>query len=308
MGGDKVSQQDLIAGRALKSAAVELEREVQARVHDRQGGVPTYFDNFLLRTIAALRRLDMSRRWEDSLAGPTGGEAARLGQQLLRLRRFLTRRAGGRLVEYDDRLAAASRDLPRSEVDGATFAMSQGTDGPLQWRGLPLFKSVFDLSLYAQLLWDLKPRSVLELGSGSGASALWLADHLRLFETGGRVLSLDLKAPAVRDERVSFLEGDCRRIGEALSPALLGGLEHPLLVIEDAHVNVEEVLAHLHQVLDPGDYLAVEDSTIKTEALSRFLARHPGAYRVDTRYTDFFGRNATSCFDSILVRSADGAR
>ncbi len=33
-----------------------------------------------------------------------------------------------------------------------------------------------------------------------------------------------------------------------------------------------------------------------------FPAEFAGAYKVDTRYTDFFGRNATCAVDSILVR------
>ncbi len=33
-----------------------------------------------------------------------------------------------------------------------------------------------------------------------------------------------------------------------------------------------------------------------------FPAEFAGAYKVDTRYTDFFGRDATCAVDSILVR------
>jgi cephalosporin hydroxylase len=75
------------------------------------------------------------------------------------------------------------------------------------------------------------------------------------------------------------------------------------LIVEDAHKNVREVLRHLDGFLIEGDYLFVEDSLDKHEALGAFLSDCPNRYRVDTRYTDFFGRNATSAIDSILVRA-----
>ena len=63
----------------------------------------------------------------------------------------------------------------------------------------------------------------------------------------------------------------------------------------------------MHQYLSPGDYLVVEDSDVKREALRPFLAAHPGDYLVDTRFTDNFGRNATCAANSILVRTNAGA-
>jgi cephalosporin hydroxylase len=61
--------------------------------------------------------------------------------------------------------------------------------------------------------------------------------------------------------------------------------------------------------LEPGDYLVVEDSDAKRDELRRFLAAHPEDHRVDTRYTDYFGRNATCANDSFLVRSGpDGGQ
>ena len=80
----------------------------------------------------------------------------------------------------------------------------------------------------------------------------------------------------------------------------------PWLVVEDAHHNVAAVIEHLHRYLTPGDYLVVEDSDVKREALRAFLAAHPGDYLVDTRFTDNFGRNATCAADSIFVRTDNG--
>jgi hypothetical protein len=54
--------------------------------------------------------------------------------------------------------------------------------------------------------------------------------------------------------------------------------------------------------MQPGDYLVVEDSDVKRETLREFVGRHAGEYLVDTRFTDYFGRNATCAADAIFVR------
>ena len=105
------------------------------------------------------------------------------------------------------------------------------------------------------------------------------------------------------DGVITFIEGDCEAIDSALPAQMLRSLPHPWLVIEDAHVNVSGVLRYLHSFLARGDYLVVEDSDGKQDELHHFLDRRAGCYLVDTHYTDFFGRNATSAQDSILVRT-----
>jgi hypothetical protein len=96
------------------------------------------------------------------------------------------------------------------------------------------------------------------------------------------------------------VEADARELAHALGPDILGA--GPRLVLEDAHVGVAEVLEFADQRLEPGDYLVIEDSVGKANVIAEFFASRPGCYAVDTHYTDFFGRNATSCVDSILKR------
>jgi cephalosporin hydroxylase len=101
---------------------------------------------------------------------------------------------------------------------------------------------------------------------------------------------------------ITFLQGDCLKIETVFPSGLLETAPHPWLFVEDAHVNVCGVLTYFHQFFTTGDYVVVEDSGSKHEAIGKFLARHSGCYKLDTRYTDFFGRNATCARDSIFVR------
>ncbi len=231
------------------------------------------------------------------MAGPEG---ARLRTRLDRLRGTLSVR-GARFAEYLERVQAHAGAWP-SAVDRGTLMTSQGAAECLHWRGRPLFKTVFDFALVPMMLWEIRPATVIELGSGNGASALWVADLMESFDINGLVYSLDLKASKARHDRVTFMAGDCNQIAAAFPPSFLNGLAHPWLVIEDAHVNVAGVLAHFHPFLTAGDTLYVEDSLIKRQDLARFTTEFSGTYKVDTRYTDFFGRNATCAVDSILVR------
>jgi len=107
--------------------------------------------------------------------------------------------------------------------------------------------------------------------------------------------------------RVHFYKGDCSSPDTLFPGDLLQTAPHPWLVVEDAHHNVSGVLDLLHHFLIPGDYLVVEDSDVKRDAIRAFVDAHPGDYLVDTRFTDNFGRNATCAADSIFVRVGKGA-
>ena len=135
-----------------------------------------------------------------------------------------------------------------------------------QYRGVPLLKNPFDLALYPMLLWRLKPRTIIEIGSKSGGSGLWLGDLLNNFGIEGHVYSLDIvRVDPVSHPRVTFLEADGRALGETLRPDFLQGLPRPWLVIEDADHAYETssaVLNFFDPWLKPQEYIVVEDGII----------------------------------------------
>ncbi|MFF2040907.1 CmcI family methyltransferase [Kitasatospora sp. NPDC058170] len=259
-----------------------LIRQTHARVAETQQGVPTYYDRRVIR-----QEEEHDPAWR------------------ARLEHHLADRGEGRFVSWPVRAGVRREGLDpyrRSELPDETLIMSQGTAQPMRWRGGHLFKSVYDFALTTMLLEELRPAGILEIGSGTGTSALWLADLAASIGFPCRIVSLDLQPVEVSHPSVEFVVGDARRIGEVLSSDVLA--DGPRLVFEDAHVGVAEVLDYVHPRLREGDYLVVEDSVGKTEQLAAFDAAHPGEYAVDTGYTDFFGRNTTSCVDSILRRMA----
>jgi cephalosporin hydroxylase len=285
----------------LKEAAIAAHAALHARVRGPQRGVQTFFDNFLDGLLRRLAATEPLHGWDVRRAAPPSSEEAARIAELRWLDGFLAHQRQGRFVPYGVRRRETNGG-PASDLGPRELIMSQGTTAPLTWKGSPLFKTAFDFALLAMLLWELRPETVLEIGSGTGASARWIADMLRSLALDGEVHSVDLKPVAESYPGVHFLAGDCREPASLFPFELLGAAPHPWLVIEDAHVNVHDVLDHIGGYLVSGDYLIVEDSGAKRADLDRLLQGRDAQYCVDTRYTDFFGRNATCAENSIFVR------
>ncbi|MBM3834027.1 MAG: hypothetical protein FJ403_12305 [Verrucomicrobia bacterium] len=196
----------------------------------------------------------------------------------------------------------------------------QNAIGGYSYRGIPMVKNPFDVALYPLLLWNLKPRSIIEIGSNAGGSAVWLADLLNNFGIDGRVYSLDIiKVTSVGHTRVTFLEGDGRALASVFSKEFLAELARPCLVIDDADHAYEtsfHILEFFHPFMEVGEYMVIEDGIISDTsqnmasssgphlALKEFLGRHRGAYEIDSDYCDYFGYNFTWCTNGFLKRVA----
>lgn len=197
------------------------------------------------------------------------------------------------------------------------------------WKGIVLPKGVMQMAIYPMLLYELQPKTIIEIGAFNGGAAIWLADCLEIFGIDGRVHSVDidlslLDAKAKADHRVNFIQGDCYDISAAFPPPMLSELPHPWLIVEDAHINLAGVLSHFHQNgLQSGDYLIVEDTnkvhweiwedswddreemeqgSKKMDDLRSWLQDREDEYLVDTYYQDMYGYNGSKNWNSILKR------
>ncbi len=188
------------------------------------------------------------------------------------------------------------------------------------YRGVRMIKHPIDMALYLKLLWDLKPRSVIEIGSRDGGTAGWFGDMMNLWKLPGLVVSIDLhppKRPYFCDANVRFMEGDEEHLEELQD--VFEDLPHPWFFINDASHNASKTkrcLDYIHRFMEKGDYLVVEDGFL-TEAgmdwegwreggpalaIAQFLADHSGCYEVDGKYCDYYGRNVTANANGYLRR------
>jgi cephalosporin hydroxylase len=171
-------------------------------------------------------------------------------------------------------------------------------------------KSPFDVVLYLHLLDRLRPRTVIEIGSKHGASALWFADVLSALGVDGRVISVDLEPPVdLADSRILFLRGNAASLEKVLSDEMLAALPRPWLVTEDSAHTFSVCLAALEffdKHLKPGDYIVIEDGIVNdlpgetyksfrdgpNRAVATFLSERDD-YMIDAELCDHFGYNVT---------------
>jgi cephalosporin hydroxylase len=186
------------------------------------------------------------------------------------------------------------------------------------YRGREMFKNPFDLAIYPVLLELARPRTLLEIGTHAGGSAVWFADQGRALGLGMRVVSIDLEPPTdVHDPDVDFVRGDAHELGAVLTDARLAALPRPWLVVEDSSHRASTTLAVLEFFdpwMAPGEHVVVEDGILTamrvgdlyeggpTKAVADFLASRPGRYEVDRSLCDYFGPNVTWNVDGYLRR------
>lgn len=182
----------------------------------------------------------------------------------------------------------------------------KGTKG--KWKNYSLTKDPYTLQIYAQLLQDLQPKTILEIGSGSGGSAVWMRDQVNLLGLQCEVITLDNDRALFQagDEKdISFYCLDGKRVEDFFSDEnnknILKNLQHPVLLIDSSGEEVNRSLSFFSGILDTGDYVVVENTlniAIYRELVT-FTQDHP-EFLVDTYYCDFYGYNSSMQINSIL--------
>lgn len=211
---------------------------------------------------------------------------------------------------------AAARGRVRRAIDGEAVPRAyhrwyyeSGVQFRITWEGVPVLKSVQDLWTYQEIIWDLRPSVVLELGSHRGGSALWFA---RLLDAlgDGVVIAVEIDPSRVDDRVRAHPRVDLRGCSST-DPVLIDDIRgrraadpRPWFVILDSDHAFENVLAELEAItplLRAGDHVVVEDSNINGhpvlpgwgpgpfEAVEEFERRNPGLYRHDSEREEKFG-------------------
>lgn len=200
--------------------------------------------------------------------------------------------------------------------DGLLQTIQAGTMA-YQYKGLPTWKCPLDIAIYMDLLWKLRPATIVEFGSNRGGSALMLADQLAAVGLEhSRVYSYDIHPVTdVSHPKVTFGYVDVADPGQHLDDALFASFAHPILVIDDASHMGSHVLATLRYVdrfLKAGDYIVVEDGILThlgwseqyeggpLVALETFLTETGDRYQIDRDRCDTFGRNVTWNVDGYV--------
>jgi|HubBroStandDraft_6_1064221.scaffolds.fasta_scaffold191560_2 cephalosporin hydroxylase len=176
------------------------------------------------------------------------------------------------------------------------------------YKGLVLLKPPYDIVLYSNLIWELRPKTIIEFGALQGGSALWFADQLDACGQDGEVHSFELLDkcihPSASHRRLHFHHADLRRL-DTLDERLFARFPHPWLVVDDAHVNYAELMPFVVDNMHAGDYFIAEDAlAYPTADIIAAWVRLCDRLnlRVDSKYTDAFGYNVTCAPNAWLKK------
>jgi desulfoferrodoxin-like iron-binding protein len=169
--------------------------------------------------------------------------------------------------------------------------------------GVRTLKNPLDFWVYREIIAEVQPDVIIEVGTAYGGGAFALAHILDLLGKG-RIISLDHQHDTVpqlvkEHPRITLFTGEaCQsfsRVSETIRPG------ETVLVIEDSSHSYENTLAVLRTygpLVTPGSYLIVEDSNCHHgvdvgpfpgpyEAIDHFL-RETDAFEVDRSRESFF--------------------
>jgi cephalosporin hydroxylase len=175
----------------------------------------------------------------------------------------------------------------------------RGLHAATRYHGLEAHKCPLDLWIFQEILFDVRPALVIELGTYLGGTTLFLAHQLELLGTG-RVVTVDCEdRQRPVHPRIKFLHGDTH------DPSVLAAVrdraqstDGPVLVIHDADHRYDPCLADLRDygpLVTLDSYLIVEDTNVNGhpvladwgpgpfEAVDQFLRERPDFERDTVR-------------------------
>lgn len=153
------------------------------------------------------------------------------------------------------------------------------------YRGIYTQQLEDDLERYAEIIAELRPPFIAEIGRAEGGTALWLADQLARANEHGVVVSIDIEPPArLPPSKTKTVYLTCSSVDvEAIAAVRQAAVAGPGLVLLDGDHASEQVLLELSIYAEMADYLIVEDTIMDAlgysdgphVALDAWLPHHP---------------------------------
>jgi cephalosporin hydroxylase len=135
----------------------------------------------------------------------------------------------------------------------------------VRWMGIETQKNVLDCWLYQELLWNVRPDVLIEIGSYAGGSTMYFC-HLFDLLRHGQVISIDINRSSYQaaHPRLTDITGDCS------DPAIVAEVSNlcrgkRVMAIHDADHTREAVLRDLRlyaDLISVGSYFIVEDGVV----------------------------------------------
>ncbi len=133
------------------------------------------------------------------------------------------------------------------------------------WMGVKAYKNPFDSWIYQEIIYEVQPDVIIEIGSAEGGSTLYFAHLLDLLGKG-IVISVDIDRSCynVKHDRIHVITGDSSSL-ETISTVAKLCKGRTVLLIHDGNHSKEAVLKDLKaysSFISVGSYFIVEDGIV----------------------------------------------
>lgn len=140
------------------------------------------------------------------------------------------------------------------------------------WLGARVMKTPLDLWIYQEIIHEQKPDVIIECGTDTGGSALYLANICDLINKG-KIITIDIedRKGKPRHPRITYLTGSSTSDEIVAKVKGMVGREGKVLVILDSDHSKGHVLNELRiysKIVTKGSYLIVEDSNLNGHPVS----------------------------------------
>jgi cephalosporin hydroxylase len=132
-----------------------------------------------------------------------------------------------------------------------------------------MIKNPFDLIVYEEILWEIRPNVVIEIGNAFGGFTLWLLDRLRLIGViNPKIITIDLEKIGDENIKEARENGIISLVGNCNSPEIIKKVKSyiekrdKVLIIEDSsHTfkNTLDALENYSEIVSIGSYFIIED-------------------------------------------------
>ncbi|WXG47755.1 MAG: CmcI family methyltransferase [Candidatus Atabeyarchaeum deiterrae] len=134
------------------------------------------------------------------------------------------------------------------------------------WLGVKALKCPFDLWVYQELIWELKPDLLIECGTANGGGALFLATMCDI-ANNGKVVTIDIedRKDRPRHKRIEYLTGSSTSEEIVQHVSKMVPSRGKVMVLLDSDHHKEHVLNELRiysKFVTKGSYLIVEDTNM----------------------------------------------
>jgi cephalosporin hydroxylase len=134
------------------------------------------------------------------------------------------------------------------------------------WLGVQALKCPFDLWVYQETIWELKPDVIIETGTANGGGALFLASICDMLGNGVIVtIDIEDRKDRPKHNRIEYLTGSStsREITNKLRKLVAD--KKKVMVLLDSDHHRDHVLSELRiysRFVTKGSYIIVEDTNI----------------------------------------------